>query len=279
MIKNVFRYISYILPHFVFLIYGRLKEKKNNIIRRNNFESIMKLLPVVPKDLSYTEMFDSLVKLGINREQILAGSIPEQSLLEMFEVVKKQFGKTELFVLHIGNFVGISLVYLARLFVELNSRNHIISIDPNIPHRGIDNPQEKVLYLIDKYGVTKNVSILTGFTLEKNISNDGNGYTSYDPVSKYRYEYSTENQLSILERIMEEKSFSVVLIDGNHEKQYLSREITLIHSLLSESGLLILDDVSDSWKDIKEIYQSSSQSGFEQLYSNDRIGILKKRGS
>lgn len=228
------------------------------------------------KTLSYASLVDSVVETGLSREQVLQGSIPELSLLEMFQVIQHQYSNSALLGLHIGNFVGISLVYLTRLLIELNPKTHIIAIDPNIPHRGIRNPQEKVLYLLYQYGLTKNVSLLTGFSLEKNISNDGNEYTSYNPLHHYNAEYSCENQLEFLKTILG-SSLSFAVLDGNHDQEYLQREISIIESLLCENGLIILDDVSEGWKEIKKTYDTADTFRFEKIFANGRIGILKKK--
>ena len=174
MINILKKFIGYLLPHFVILFYRKQKEKREEVLRRKRFEIVASSFPGLPNEFSYSNMIQSLVALGLDREQIIAGSIPEGSLLDMFEVIRRENGNSSILGLHIGNYVGVSLVYIARLLVELNPDSHILSIDPNIPHRGIGNPQEKTLYLIDKFGLSKNVSILTGFTLEKNLSNDDN---------------------------------------------------------------------------------------------------------
>jgi len=278
MINILKKFIGYLLPHFVILFYRKQKEKMEEVLRRRRFEIVASSFPGLPNEFSYKNLIQSLTALGLDQEQIIAGSIPEGSLLDMVEVIRRENGNSSILGLHIGNYVGVSLVYIARLLVELNPDSHILSIDPNIPHRGISNPQEKTLYLIDKFGLSKNVSILTGFTLEKNLSNDARNYTVYDPVVHYRREYSCENQLDLLIKIIR-APFSFAMIDGNHQKQYLLREISSIESLLSKEGLIILDDVSEGWKEIKEVYDISTPTGFEKIFSNNRIGILKKKKS
>ncbi|MDD8019250.1 MAG: class I SAM-dependent methyltransferase [Bacteroidota bacterium] len=273
--SKIKKYIGYALPHILVEYYRKQKERKQNILRKERFETSRKYQSAASQDFPYSALINSLVSLGVDRDQIIAGSIPEDSLLDIYDSLKTNYGNSSILGLHIGNFVGVSLVYLTHLCVSLNSSNHIFSIDPNVPHRGIRNPQEKTIFLINKFGLAKNISILTGFSLEKNLSNDGKDYTEYDPLSHFPDEYSCENQLEALQKIAK-ANFSFVLIDGNHEKNYLMKEISLVQSLLATGGLIILDDVNEGWKEIKDIFESANELNLQKIFSNNRIGILKK---
>jgi len=226
--------------------------------------------------MSYSGLIDSLIERKIDKEQIIEGSIPEVHLLEIVKLVKKHFDVSPIVGLHVGNFVGVSLVYLAGLLKRMNEKNVIVSIDPNIPHRGVIHPQEEVLFLMNKYGLNKNISILTGYSLDKTISNDGFEFKSYDPQKEYSKGYSCENQLDTLKRIGS-GTFSFAIIDGNHQKEYLYNEIVTVNDLLCNNGLIIVDDVSEGWNEIKEMFESLQLSGLERIYTNERIGVIRKK--
>jgi hypothetical protein len=268
--------IGYILPHFIILLYQKFKEQKRAKLREIRLIAFRNNLPKEKTQISYDDIVKELVEKNIDRDQILSGSIPESYLNEIAGIIKESFGNQPIVGLHIGNFVGVSLVYLSGILINFNNRNHIVSIDPNIPHRGVDNPQSKVLYLINKYGLNNNISILNGYTLSKSISNDGNDYTKYDPIENNSNEYSCENQLEMLNRISNE-SFSYAIIDGNHEGDYLSSELFKIQKLICRKGLIIIDDVSEGWPEIKKLYESIHDSNLEKIFADDRIGVLRKK--
>ena len=268
--------IGYILPHFVVLFYHKIKGQKRAKLREKRLIAYRDNVPQKKTQISYDDIIKELVEQNIDRDQILSGSIPEMYLIEIAEIIKQSFGNEPLVGLHIGNFVGVSLVYLSGILNNINTRNHIVSIDPNIPHRGVDNPQSKVLYLINKYGLNNNISILNGYSLGKSISNDGNDYTKYDPIENNTNEYSCENQLEMLNRISNE-SFSYAIIDGNHEGDYLSNEILKIQKLICRKGLIIIDDVSEGWPEIKILYDNMHDSNLEKVFADDRIGVLRKK--
>lgn len=272
---NIKKYIGYLLPHGVVLFYHTAQESKREKIRNDRIAEVKKSLPSRPQDFTYDEIIGSLVDQGIDRGQILSGSIPESHLAEIVDIIRQHFGTCAITGLHIGNFVGVSLVYLAGLLTRLNERSIIVSIDPNIPHRGIVNPQTLVIYLVNKFGLSKNIGILTGYSLEKSISNDGKEYTEYDPQREYSREYSCEGQLELLNRISAE-SYEFIVIDGNHERTYLHNELTLVQDLLCPNGLIIVDDVSEGWTEIKETFETFRANGIERIFSNGRIGVFRK---
>jgi len=274
--SKIKKYIGYVLPYFIVVFYRSRQERKRHSLRQQRIDSIKNILGVNQNEVSYSALIDSLIERKIHKEQIIAGSIPEVHLLEIVKLIKEHFDNSPIVGLHVGNYVGVSLSYLAGLLKKMNERNLVVSIDPNIPHRGTIHPQEEVLFLMNKYGLNKNISVITGYSIGKTISNDGIEYTPYDPQKKYSQEYSCENQLDMLKRIAC-KSFSFAIIDGNHQKEYLYNEIVMINELLCDNGLIIMDDVNEGWKEIKELFESLQLSGLERIYSNERIGVLRKK--
>ena len=152
------------------------------------------------------------------------------------------------------------------------------SIDPNISHRGIENPQKYALKLLNLFGLESNSVVISGYSLKKNIGNDGGTlyYTNENVIEKFSKEYSCQNILNSLISIGYKK-FDFVLIDGNHYGPYFENEIKAISNLLKSEGLLAIDDVNNSWPEIKSIFNLyKDRELFNFVASDERIGILKK---
>jgi len=135
-----------------------------------------------------------------------------------------------------------------------------------------------VMRLLNRYSLQSNIILATGYSLEKSISDDGRDYTTADVRPKtfdlYSNTPSCENQLHLLTKISAGK-FDFAFVDGNHEKEYLRREIATIHSLLAPGGLLFIDDV-DAFYGLDEVYAQSDKLGFDKLGENGRVGVLRK---
>lgn len=63
-------------------------------------------------------------------------------------------------------------------------------------------------------------------------------------------------------------------MDGNHDGDYLQRELDRVRQLLRPGGLLVLDDVSTAWPEIQSVFSSISPDQFQKLSADDRIGLL-----
>jgi SAM-dependent methyltransferase len=206
-----------------------------------------------------------------DRLQVMAGSISENSLKYSTDILEHHIKSRPANGLHVGNFVGISLCHYTNFLYQLDKRSVMVSIDPNLSHRGIKRPMEKVISCLTRFGLNGNSIVLTGYSLEKSISNDGVSITQdYDPKSEYEHELGCENQISLLARLAEGK-FDFAVIDGNHEADYLSREIASIARLLKTGGILVLDDVN--WDTLGKVYALLDASLFEKIGSDGRVGL------
>ena len=63
-------------------------------------------------------------------------------------------------------------------------------------------------------------------------------------------------------------------MDGNHDAKYLHIETDTARALLVPGGSLILDDVDDSWVDIKAEFGKLGESGWSIAGTDGRVGIL-----
>lgn len=255
----------WIVPYALWI---KLRDLKSDKIRRNrrptnsvvsafSFEEAEKHLRSIGGDLTGSMHQDSLRYLAA----FLGGTVPLKGV-------------------HVGNFQGVSLSFFACILRELNPESVIVGIDPNITHRNLANPQAKVLSLLNHFGLQKNAMILTGYSLEKSVADDGRDYSTPHAYLKtenaYSSEPSCENQLENLAKLCP-NTFDFALIDGNHEGSYLSRELEFISRLLRPGGYLFLDDVSTTWFEIERVFEQADRTGvYEKVASNGWVGVLKK---
>jgi predicted O-methyltransferase YrrM len=123
------------------------------------------------------------------------------------------------------------------------------------------------------FGLEDHIAILTGYTLEKNVSNQAEIFAGYDPVANWENERARTYQLDTL-KLVAGGRFDLCLMDGNHDPDYLERELDRVHQLLCPGGLLVLDDVSVDWPEIQSVFSAISSSRFEKLGADGRIGVL-----
>jgi hypothetical protein len=153
-----------------------------------------------------------------------------------------------------------------------------MSIDPNLTHRGIANPQSHVVAILNHFGLQRNVVVSAGYSMDKSLSNDGFSFSGevgdYDPYLKFDAEEACEDTLSNL-ALTSPRRFDFAVIDGNHNAEYLRRETALMHDLLAPNGVLIVEDVSDAWADIKAEYAGLGSKGWKPAGADGRVGILQ----
>jgi hypothetical protein len=203
------------------------------------------------------------------------GSVPQTSM-ERIAGALDRFAPPSPRLLHVGNFVGISLSYLLDW-----GRDHgatVFSVDPDIPHRGVDHPQLVVNDLLANFGLTERHLLICGFSLEKNFSNDSVVFEGYDPAQAWAHEAAPEN---VLPRLVDTGlTFDAAFIDGNHDSEYLRRELAQLTTLLAPGGLLVLDDVNEWWEGVRAVFDEAiggEDWPFEKVDADGRIGILRRR--
>jgi hypothetical protein len=216
-----------------------------------------------------------LEQRGLSREHLAGGSIPNKSLQFIKDTVGVHFPSDDpLYALHVGNFVGVSLTYLSGVLIEKNKDSKIFGIDPNLTHREVVNPQSHVSAVLNACGIQRSVTLIAGYSMSKCVSNDGVVYGEYDPSQAYSEEWACECVLDNLSCLLHHK-FDLVLIDGNHESNYVKREILLASKLLKTGGLVCLDDVDNNWKELQNVFLTIHEYGFEIVGTDGRIGFAK----
>ncbi|MEY8831199.1 class I SAM-dependent methyltransferase [Sedimentitalea sp. XS_ASV28] len=206
---------------------------------------------------------------------IREGSMPREALEFIASRLPKPRLNHGLRGLHIGNFVGISLAHLCDAACRLDSGAVVLSIDPNVPHRGVDSPQDLVVGLMNRYGFEGNWIPVTAFSLEpspiydvKNASGSATAFASY-------HGQSASEGLGNLERLG--CKFDFVLIDGNHTASYLRRELAVIAKIVRPGAMIFLDDVDKAnWQEVHAVFNKARRFGFAQVAHQGRVGVLRR---
>jgi hypothetical protein len=271
--KNI---LKSLLPHGIVMATIRSKA-----VRRARMSAISKQSVPNGASYSYSSAIEFHCARGLPRQHVVEGSIPEKSLEfcgsildQVIQADRPPRG------LHLGNFVGESLVYFAAYVRARDDKAVIVSIDPNLPHRGIDDPQKHTIALLNHFNLQSNVIICVGYSGQKSVSNDGFSFIStdgfeYDSLSHYSDEQSCQNSLTNL-ALLYESRFDFAVMDGNHDAEYLRSEVDVVRRLLTPNGILLLDDVSEAWADIKAEYGSLASKGWKPLGADGRVGALQK---
>jgi predicted O-methyltransferase YrrM len=223
---------------------------------------------------SYSDSIAALCDRGLDRRHVTDGSIPEASLRYLMHAAVARLAAGPARVLHVGNFVGLSLCYITDAVRRHDRGSIVVAIDPNLVHRNIPRPQHHVVFLLARYGLLSNSVLLTGYSLEKCISNDGVNL-GYDPYANSANEHAPANQLPHLAALCG-RVFDLVIIDGNHDPEYLKREISVIDRLLKPGGMLAIDDINAGWPALQKVVQTYDQKKFIDLGTDGRIALLAK---
>lgn len=136
---------------------------------------------------------------------------------------------------------------------------------------------QKVIGLLEHFGLENNSVLLTGYSLGKNYANDGLDYKTGQSrgTNLYAAQPSCTWQLRHLLTLCPD-AFNFAVIDGNHDGDYLKSELTTINQLLRPEGMLLLDDVGDGWFEIEQIYDQIDQRLYRKIGADGRVGLLQK---
>jgi hypothetical protein len=126
-------------PHGIVL---KIQEREREKFRARFLKSVGTSVIKPPRgSFSWSGAIDYLEGRGCLRQEVINGSMPEASLELIASSLRSEFGEKEIIGVHVGNFVGISLAHIADAVKSMNSNSLILGIDPNLTHRGIENPQ------------------------------------------------------------------------------------------------------------------------------------------
>lgn len=244
--------------------------------RRRRIASVqsMKSSAAIQGDI-YEQIIEFLADRGVPEHQSREGSVPRNSLEFVHDKAIKSLNSSyPLRALHIGNFVGVSLVFIASVLTTRHPESLVVSIDPNLTHRGIANPQGHVSALVSACGLQSNVLIIAGYSGRKSISNDGTVFDGYDPAKEFINESACEETVRNLVQLAP-KSFDLVFLDGNHEAAYLLNELKQLLPLMRNGCFVVLDDVDAAWVEIRNVFENIGELGLDPIGTDGRVGIAR----
>ena len=251
-------------------------------LRKRKDVRMSEIFPIDQKnvDYSYLKSVQYLVSLGVQSHEVFSGSIPEDSLKIIKDVIEsdnKERSHVVYSVLHVGNFVGVSLAYIMDSLQKIGLNHHVVAIDPNISHRGVENPQNLVCRLVSHFGLAENLLLCCGYSVQKSFGDDGLDLTNQNnPLDRLHHEAAPTNVLKTLGQNYEDK-FHIAIIDGNHDGTYLERELETIQRLLVKDGTLILDDVSSDWPEVSDVAAGLEKNGWKNIIADGRIAIFRRK--
>lgn len=269
--------IKFILPHGIVRL---LQTRQEQGYQRSR--AVLKQQAQAKKAFSHTDLLDFLEARGLDRDQVRQGSIPEPSLAFLASILKEKHDGQEIIRgLHVGNFLGVSLAYLTNTAIEVHANSVVVAIDPNLEHRGIMHPQDHVCALLEHLGLSENVLLCCGFSHAKNVGNDGRNYLencrfleSEEIAQKITKEHAPHGVFDNLKKLAQ-TPFDFALIDGNHESVYVEEELRKLHPLMKKGGHVFMDDISEGWPMLKQVFERSSSKLFRVSEADGRVGVLE----
>ncbi len=278
--SQVVRAVKYVMPHGLVQQIFRAQAVRRR--RLNALNAVHASAGAEQIPYSYSAAIEFHCAKGLPRGHVVGGSMPESTLAFCSETLDRLIPSTDdrpLVGLHIGNFLGVSLSHFVNYVRQRNEKSVVVSVDPNLTHQGIEFTQKHVIAILNHFGLHRNAIVCVGYSTNKTVSNDGIAFVDengieYDPYSGFQNEQSCENTLSNLCAISPGK-FDFAVVDGNHEGSHLRRETAMVRRLLRPEGILILDDVSDAWTEIKAEYDDLRSKGWRAVTADGRVGVLQ----
>ena len=169
---------------------------------------------MIDKQTIWDELIDYSSGLGYDRDQIIWGSMPKETLLKLSNILSGNG-------LQVGGFVGVTHCFLAFILKDGGS---ISTIDHNLVHRGIEDPFIIMSKMVSYFNLSKNSMLICGYA---------------------------EEQMRIFKSL--NVKFDFIVLDGGHDYGSLVEEIHMSSSILKLGGYIVLDDI-DHWVGPKMCY-------------------------
>jgi predicted O-methyltransferase YrrM len=210
----------------------------------------------------YEQLLVLAMEAGVDRTRLRRGSISQESLDFILDRIDGGPG------LHVGNYAGISLTYLAA-----HTEGLIVAVDPNVARWGATRAQDVVVHLLREAAVEDRVLLVCGYTLERNPNYSGRIVDGYDPSIEHRNEAAPVEVLQNLESLGIQ--FAWAVLDGNHDASYLRAELGRVEPLLRDDGVVFLDDCNTYWPEIQAVFKSAGDRWYPDGHDG-RVGVLRQ---
>ena len=189
--SQVVRVVKYVMPHGLVQQIVRAQALRRRRVAAHNIAQVRVSAQSVP--YKYTAAIEFLCARGLPRGHVVEGSMPESALAfcsKTLDNLIPTIVERPLVGLHVGNFLGVSLVHFVNYARKRNQKSVVVSIDPNVNHRGIDEPQKHVIAVLNHFALQENAIICVGYSEKKTLSNDGIAFidqsgVEYDPYSGF----------------------------------------------------------------------------------------------
>ncbi|MDY6803195.1 MAG: class I SAM-dependent methyltransferase [Cyanobacteriota bacterium] len=211
-----------------------------------------------------------LSERGLEREFIENASVTVDRAEKLIEISREQNPQK---ILEIGTFVGVSTAVLGLCLPE----TQIVCVDADFPVEfqnvlclkqfKIKNHQQTNLYFVEQ--LLKHFGILKRFTLKR-------GFFSCCLANKQEldkaasYGIKLEDRAIIGPEVCEEYGlFDLAFLDGDHRKEAVKQDLTLLSGYIRSGGAIVLDDVGlDYWgrevrRGVEEFLQEHPQKQFK----------------
>jgi hypothetical protein len=220
------------------------------------------------------------VAAGAPDEAIREGSISPQSLAFIREKIRTELPpRRAAIALHVGNFLGISLVGVASTLRDVHPESLTVAVDPGVTVEGVAHPQDYVTQLLDVFGLTNSVLLVCGYSFGRTYPDSRDAPNIFRPwTAAEEIEQpppSGENVLALLARLG--ARYDVAVLDGHHGGQTVAAELRYLTGTMRPGGVVFLDDVDDGWPDVLELFRHPGER-FEHVDHDGRVGVLRLVG-
>ena len=178
-------------------------------------------------------------------QHMQAGSIKfhdARQLVRLLETLRPQR------ILEVGSFVGVS----SRLLLEASTpwQAEVVALDPNMRHRGIDQPAEVVRALNHAF-LGKRLVMVEAFFDQVNLAGFYYEYEAHKPQLDHAKVDALVAQRPVIDASWSER-FDMIFIDGAHDAEAVLGNYHLARSLLKEGGLMVFHDAC-SWHSVTQV--------------------------
>lgn len=250
----------------------RLRRRRRRDRGRQRYQALP-APPAVDHDFGYDDLVEALEGLGVPAAVTRLASIPAPNLAFIDEqLVARLAPHTPSVGLHIGNFVGVSLVHLAATVGDHSPGSLIIAVDPDLPYRGLDHNEDRVCALLERFDVADRVLLVRGYSDAKLPGTIG----AMADAPESSATAAPARVLTNLDRALAPRSLDWALLDGNHDGGYLRAELARLLGVMKPGSLVFLDDCDESWPEVAAAFDAEGRSAAWRAVATGRIGVLER---
>ena len=207
---------------------------------------LLKLYNTIQAELRQIEAArPSESSLQARLQHMQAGSIKfhdARQLVRLLETLRPQR------ILEVGSFIGVS----CRLLLEASTpwQGEVVALDPNMRHRGIDQPAEVVRALNHSF-LGKRLTMVEAFFDQVNAAGFYYEYETHRPQLDHAKVDALIAHRPVIDATWPER-FDMIFIDGAHDAEAALGNYRLARTLLKEGGVMVFHDAF-SWRSVRQV--------------------------